>query len=167
MGLLLNSTDFTGEYAIPQNQYTSITLEEYIVSTERMYLQKLLGVSLSDLFIADLTDGEPVSPRFVAIFEPLSYDYQNWIVTSNGIKEMLKGFIYFNYTRMQKYQNGIEGASQKMGSNSMPAKYDSTWLVSMHNISIDTYRAIQDYIQQNKIDYPEYNGQPIGYAMAW
>ena len=54
MGILVSSTDFTGYYKLPINTRNTSELNEVISLKERLYLNKVLGVDLAQLFIDDL-----------------------------------------------------------------------------------------------------------------
>jgi hypothetical protein len=167
MGLLVNSTDFVGDFAIPQDQYTRQALDLLIAQTEQNHIYSLLGADLGAAFIADITDGAPTNPLYLAIFNAFQFDYYGEVVISNGMKEMLIRFIFFDWTRRLKYEVGITGATEKRATNSLPAKYDSNWLVRIYNGGIDIQDAIRLYIIINHSDYPTFSGKRIGYSLAW
>jgi hypothetical protein len=167
MGILLSNNDFIGNYSIPQNIYTKELLDYYIDENEEPILYGLLGVDLANLFIADLSNGVPQSARFLAIYNAFAYNENYQMVLSKGIKEMLKGFVYFDFVRNQQNESEISGATQKKGTNSTPSNYQGVWLVKFYNNACDTYKAIQEYIEKENATYPEYKGSKLNYAMPW
>lgn len=165
MATILTIADFeNGRYKIPVNQSQETDLNEKIKFVEDNYLVYLLGVELYDLFIADLAlpvAGEPTDPRFIKIFNSFNYqaDDCDLIVLSEGVKEMLKGFVYYLYTRgitSRITTVGIKQTDSENSSNKTAIVHDIT---SRYNDSIKTYQAIQYYICNNtEFDYPEFKG---------
>jgi len=167
MAILLTNTDFVGEYAIPQNQYTKDDLNSFIDRYERSYLYKLLGVELGNLFIADLVAKVPQSAEYLAIYNEFAEDYNYGALISRGMKDMMLRFVYFEYVRTQKYNVSITGVVQTNGTNSTPAKYDSHWITRVYNDGVDTANAIQCYIEDNSTDYSTFKGIEVGYIFGW
>lgn len=157
MAILIQTSDFTGKYSIAQNSFTP--LQSYINKYEKEYLVDLLGVELYDLFAADVTSYAPVTPIYQSIYNPFKQDYNKCIVYSVGMKEMLLGFIYFEYMRDQKIKNTITGAVVNANENARESGFSEFNLFSKYNEGIHTYEAIQWFINENKTDYPTYNGK--------
>lgn len=160
--MFLNTSDFIGFYKISGNSHTSAELLNYINDLEPTILRKLLGVELYDLFIADLdANNQPQSQRFIDIFNPFSYDYNSTIIESKGIKEMLKGFIYYEYVRDSDYFNVISGNVKNSFGNSEKARGVEYGLNERYNKALLTFCNIQEFINQNDSVYPEFNGQML------
>lgn len=165
MSIVLNS-DFVGKYEINVNQYNETLIDAYIAKYEKQYLLKLLGATLYGLFVADLT-GTPEEPQtaiYVTIFESFEIDNEglNNILVSNGIKEMLTGFIYYHLTLdNQQSQTSIGVVSPNAENGTMIAMNSIT--NSRYNDNVETFRAIQEYIMLNSTDYPDFNGQELPY----
>lgn len=166
MGLLVNSTDFVGEFAIPQDQYTKTALDLLITQTEQNYIYTLLGAELGQLFIDNVVSGVPQTQIYLDIYNSFVKDSAD-LVVSTGMKDMILRFIFFDWTRRIKYDVGITGLTEKRSTNSVPAKYDSSWLIRVYNMGIDTHRAIQWYVLDNSVDYPTFKGKQIGYSLGW
>jgi len=163
MGLpITNISDFrVGRYALPQNQDSIKQLDAFIGEYENDLLDELLGCELASLFIADLdVDNVPASPRFVAIMDKFCQDMGLCRVQlkSLGIKEMLKGFVYFYYGRSLTDVLTTVGAKRASSGNSENTQQAATLLRKNYNLSVNTYKAIQEYICINSVDYPEFNG---------
>lgn len=159
MGLIINRTDFTGRYAIPQNSLVNNDVDLYIAKYEEEYLVDLLGVDLYDAFVTDF--GLPSqSERFVYIEEPFKYDDEDCIVRSEGMLEMLKGFLYFHIVRDLKYKLSVTGHSTANPEIGREVSFDEANLYGRYNDAIKTYHAIQLYINDNSEDYTEFNGKP-------
>ena len=163
---ILTINDFSnGRYKIPVNPTQEIDLTDKITYVEGYYLPRLLGVELYNLFIADLAApvaGEPTDPRFVKIFNPFYYQESGdceILVQSKGIKEMLKGMVYYLYTRDEVSRIttvGIKKTDSENSQNVSAIKHDIT---SRWNQSIETYKAIQYYIcNADDFEYDEFQG---------
>ena len=165
--MIVKTSDFTGFYALSQNKFDKDALTEYITTFEKKYLQNLLGCELYDLFIADLDiDGVPQTLIYEKIYDPFCLDglndgcYCGEYYNSEGIKAMLKGFIYFHYLSDQRLKNTISGTVTNANENSYKAEVNELITLNYRrfNNSVFTYKAIQKYIQKNIIDYPTYKG---------
>ena len=105
MGLPITSiNDYkAGGYSLPLNDVTKKDLITDLNRYERKYLCDLLGYEVFNLFIADLDTGTniPTEQRFTDIFNELnvSSECHGGKFISFGIKEMLKGFVSFEYIR--------------------------------------------------------------------
>ena len=78
------------------------------------------------------------------------------------MKEMLKGFIYYHYLLDDPLKSTTVGVvvqknetSDNVGMNGITN--------SRYNESVDTFKAIQSYINDNSVSYPTYNGQELKY----
>ena len=157
MGILIDSEDFTGKHAIAQNSFTSI--DDYITRYEKEYLISLLGAELYDLFVADLTAQVPGSAIYLSLYNVKHSDYGGQVIYSRGMKEMLLGFVYFEYVREEKFRPTISGIRTNASEISREVGFDEFNLNARHNEAVSTFEAIQWYIDQNRSDYPTYNGQ--------
>lgn len=160
--MFLTPTDFTGFYAISHgatNQDNKI--EAYINEYEPDFLRDLLGVELYDLFVADLDPitGLPVTARFLDIYNAIYLDDDSCIRISKGMKEMLKGFVYFNIVRDSDFHNTISGNVKNEFSNASSVTTIQMGLNERYNVALGYYNTIQWFICENSADYPEYNGQ--------
>ena len=166
MATILTIDDFeNGRYKIPVNQSQETDLNDKIKFVEDNYLPCLLGVELYDLFIIDYFTtpivNEPTEARFKKIFD--TFNYQNdgcdLIVQSGGIKDLLKGIIYYLYTRDEVTRIttvGIKKTDSENSQNISAIKHD---INARYNDSIKTYKAIQFYICDTvEFDYPEFKG---------
>jgi hypothetical protein len=123
----------------------------------------MLGKSLYDLIIANLVNGVPTSAIYLTIFNPLYVDsYINGESESNGIKEMLLGFIYYHYTLDETQKQTSTGVTSPKGENSEGVNLNSV-TISRFNENVQSYKTIQSYIQQNSSDYPTFNGKDLKY----
>lgn len=165
MSLLIQATDFTGKHEIVQQMNPKLTA--YIEMYEKQYLRKLLGVTLYDLFAAQVTSYVVASGIYKNLYDAFQEDDGGSIVESEGMKEMLKGFIYFQYMRDLPFKSTESGIMINQHENTVLTPNDLP-ITTRYNQAVKTYEAIQWYIVQNSDDYPDYNGQcikPIHWAL--
>jgi hypothetical protein len=170
VGLIVNSADFTGKHRVSTNMFSE--LDAYINRYETRYLIDLLGKPLFDLFVADLVMQVPQSAEYLAIYNQLDYDNligcecASRLNYSYGLKDMLLGFIYFDYMRDTKYKPTSTGvvANQYEVSREVSASGDN--LYSRYNESVSSYRTIRNYIINNSATYPTFKGVCKDYA-SW
>lgn len=176
---ILVPSDFIGKVAITQNDIDTVKLQVYIDELEVQYLDDLLGCELSTLLIADLAlpiTGEPTAQRFKDIFNKFCIDISGFVFSSpwhheffeffvehrqnrsRGIKEMLKGFIYYEYVRDQQQINSSIGITKSKGIASDLVSSVNNGIAFRYNDSIVDYWNIQFFINENLSVYSEYNG---------
>lgn len=149
--MFLTVNDFTGKYQLSTGMYDVTKLQDYITKYEKRYLIELFGANLYDEFMSDLTVlNVPKSPNFLKVFNPF---YENvtlrQLIISEGIKEMLKGFIYFEYSKDLINQMTPYGNVRPISENSEPVSTLYSMIYTRYNEAIKTYKAIQTYIQIN------------------
>ena len=166
MSILSTSNFSNGKYAIPTNPKQDTGLQLCIDQTEGYYLPLLFGVELYNLFIADLDSpvvGEPTDPRFVQIYNPF-IDQTNDLIMSDGIVEMLKGFVYFMYLRERNTTVTNDGFVRTLGENSETVTAVKHDLTRAYNEAVDTFKVVQYYMETvNDTDYPEFDGVYLNY----
>jgi hypothetical protein len=155
-------TDFIGKFEQTVNQYTEDKLTAYIERYQTIYLIEMLGKELYDLYVQGLIDEDPIYQFIENDF--IEQSSCGEILNSRGIKDMLLGFIYFEYQRDAKTQQTINSAVKMKGENSERAGNYNTNIFGRYNESIDTYKAIQQYCMDNYSDYPTFKGIEKGYS---
>lgn len=165
----LTYLDFSkGRFELHSGKYTQDEINDYIDNYERQYLVRLFGADLYNLFKADLTNGVPTDPIFVKLFEPFEYDlhcvYDT--IVSDGIIEMLKGLIYWQYLKDKMNQVTSSGVVKPQGENSTPGDAMNSLYQNRYNQAVKTYNAIQRYIIDNQSDYPTFKGRKLLY-LSW
>lgn len=176
MSRFLEPSDFTGKFKISKNCYDEAVLQEYIDKYEDLYLIRLLGSDLFDLFIADLDiSNQPQTQIYIDIFEPFHKDLEsfserwniskwyynhNCILLSEGMVEMLKGFIYYHYVTAENVKHTIMGLTKSINENSSSASYEMIYRTGevRYNEALNTYIDIQRYICEELESYPDWNG---------
>ena len=140
MASIVTTADFTGKYDISSNNFTK--LEDYIEDYEKAYLIDLLGIALYDLFIANITD---------TIYQKL---------VDMDLLKMLKGFIYFEYLRDEKFKATTAGTLKIASEISKETSFSETKIYEVYNTSVKIYNDIQDHIEyEQSSDYPTYKGK--------
>lgn len=157
--MILSIQDFTGKYQVSHGMYDQAKLQDYINRYEPRYLKELFGVTLYNDFQSDLLNNVPRSPNFLILFNPLSEDmgynfyYFNGIyegvnqIDSEGIKEMLKGFIYFEYVKDLSNQITPIGLVKPENENSTVANTLFSMMYTRYNEAIRSYNSIRDFIR--------------------
>lgn len=170
MGILTINDFPKGKYELHTGMYTQARIEDYIERYEKRYLIELFGKELHDEFIADLTlgGGTPTEARFIKLWEELSidcpgglvfgYHLRKGVIHSEGIKEMLKGFIYYEYIQDTVNQMSSIGNTVPVGENSEKATTLYTTMYGRYNEAVKSWRTIQYCICKNIIDYPNFSG---------
>lgn len=153
------------------NKFGEEDLELYIESFETEILTDLLGCDLYPLFLADcVPDADnrlvPASPEYLIIYEAICNEALSACCCGNeiykssyGMVDMLKSMIRFYWLRDQKYKQTVSGTSVMDSENSVVIKSLHYGLTKQYNRGIESYKAIQCYIEYNKTTYPTYKGQ--------
>lgn len=162
--IILSIEDFKeGKYKIPQtDKINADKLQSYIERYEDKYLTDLLGAELSNLFISDLVDGLPQTLIYLNIFNPIKQDLKEDCkikrIYSRGIKDMLRGFIFFEFMNDLPNQKDLTGVNRAKSENGTPVHWQDWGLPSFYNESVLSFRSIQAYIEKNIEDYPTFYG---------
>ena len=161
MGLIIVKDDFVGKFDLVKSINDKI--ESYIAIYEESYLRELLGVNLFNSYKADVVSHLPFTASYLTITNPLYIEQSGYSIVSNGIKDMLLGFIFFEYVRDNKIKQSMSG-SVVNGVDSSNNDFTQEFLFQRYNESIDIYKNIQLYIELNIATYPTYNGFSKGYS---
>ena len=143
--------DFVGKYQLSTGMYDTAKLQDYIDKYEKQYLIELFGADLYDEFISDLDPmNVPQSPNFLTVFNPFHKNVAfSQLIMSDGIIEMLKGFIYYEYSKDITNQMTTAGNIRPIGENSENVSTINSMIYTRYNTAIKSYRAIQLYILLN------------------
>jgi hypothetical protein len=162
--MIVSIGDFTGKYELHTGIYDANKLQAYIDKYEPTYLRELFGATLYTEFYNDLhlVGGVyvPKSPNFTFLFNPFAEDvYLYRMLVSDGIKEMLLGFIYFEYSKdlmnmMTPFGNTIARSELSKQTTTL-----TTLMYTRYNTAIKTFTAIRDYI------FLHWNDMPLGQAI--
>jgi hypothetical protein len=154
VGILINTTDFVGKFAIAQNSFSQ--LGNYITQFEQKLLYKLLGKELADLFIADLAGGVPQTQKYLDIYDPLNVEFEGVFYETQGMKQMLIGFVWFEFQRYDKAKATIAGTFSNANENAREVGFGELNLYGRYNESVDAFNTIQSYCLAKPTDYPEF-----------
>jgi hypothetical protein len=161
MAKIVRTTDFIGKYSITQNNFLTTTLQAFIDKYEIKYLNDLLGVNLATLFYADITTPftEPDTQIYKDLYNSFASEINGCDVVSDGLKEMLIGFIYFHYVSESPVKITPTGGVVAQNEVSTTVDFNSTQVYENYNEAVKTYRSVQIYINDNTTVYPTYNGK--------
>ena len=173
----LAPSDFVGLVAQSNNEHTTPVIQLYIDKFESKYLTSLLGADMYAAFVADLTPtpavvtSVPTDAKFTVIFNSFAIDdtYGSGCQhISDGMRDMLKYFIFFEYARDNQFDFTLTGATKNKYSNSEIARMVSTNANRNYDLGVKTYQQIQWYICDNPVpyDYDNYNGIPKEFS-SW
>lgn len=163
----LNPSDFTGKYELHTGMYDVNKLQAYINKYEGRYLRQLFGVDMYNSFMSDIDPqtNEPQSPNFIYIFNPFAEDVTLYsMLDSDGILEMLKGFIFFEYAKDLLNQMTPFGNVRQRSENSTAILALQSQSYNRYNEAIRTFRAIRDYIYLN---FDIATGQIVGVNLLY
>ena len=166
MSIILQISDFqSGRFKIAFNTYQENSLDDYITKYEKKYLPELFGFDLYALFLADLVAGVPASPIYQAVFNEFNNQNDCGICQSEGMKEMMKAFVYFHYERDANVRSTTQGVKQSKGENSVSLDQEASNLATRFNEGVNSYRCIQDYMCENSTDYPDFKGVELDFVL--
>jgi len=175
---ILEASDFVGKYKVSKDRYSIEMIQPYIDKYVPYYLARVFGATMSTALIADIGSGSaPTDPDLLLVFNPFMEDAYypcfctyNWygceenVVISNGVKEMLLGFIYFHILTDKKVQlNPVSGTSRASTENSDVPLFPEAQVLQRYNDAVDTARAIQYKCRANNNTYPDFNGSEMNY----
>lgn len=149
--MFLTPQNFTGKYELHTGVYDQNKLQDYINKYEKRYLIELFGATLFDDFIADLdVNDEPESPNFIQIFDEFHQNVNLYhLLISEGILEMLKGFIYFEYSKDQMNQQTPFGNVSQLSENSKKVTTLNSMMYTRYNEAVKTFNAIRSFMILN------------------
>ena len=157
---VISTSDFANApYLIPINPEQDTDLQNFIAKEQEDRLLELFGVELYDLFIADLVAEVPTSARFIKVFDSFYDQTDDILIKSDGIKEMLKGFVYYAYLRQRVTRVDTTGISMVLSENNEPVSAIYHDITRRYNEAVETFKVIQYYMcNVDEATYPEFNG---------
>ena len=167
--IILQPSSFTGKYSLAKSTQADPIIQNYIDANEGNIIRRILGVTLGNLFIAniDATTHLPVDARFLAIYnsfqeqpdESLCCGRKIW--ESLGMKEILKAGVYDAYVRGTQVKQAQVGTTINQSETGTTVSANSAQRIgeSIYNESLDWIEAIQWYCKKFKPeDYSEFKG---------
>lgn len=161
MAAIVSNSDFVGKFEVHTNGTNTVNLSDYITRYEDYYLKRLFGLELYTLWSSSIDPGPP-NPIYTFLLDP--FDYQDCeLIQSRGVKDMLLGLIYFEYQKDGITQQTIIGGKKIKSDVSKPS--GTRFMSARWNESINTYKAIQEYICIKSSVYPEFKGVDESYLI--
>lgn len=164
--ILLTTSDFDGFQSIAQSIASTPLLQIYIDRYEEIYIKKILGVTLGQLFIEDVqgldSDSSAIEARFQALIDPfIKQDSSDRVLESKGMKDILASLIFFEFvsgTQIKHAQAGVinnQAEVSTIGSHEDATRFGEVkWNEALISIeSIQWWCGAED-----EANYPEYNG---------
>lgn len=149
-------------FRVPKNQNDGTSFQALIDKAERDCINALFGKELADLFLADwdAVPTGPIDPRFVFIYNAFTFQDDHYYLVSDGIKEMLQGFIYFEIMRkMRQTRVTTTGTKKSRSANSESVPVNDHDVNGRYNTAVDTFQVLQTYMKCVDPDlYPEFKG---------
>lgn len=162
--MFLTTADFTGKHELSTGVYSDDKITEYIERYEKKYLLDLFGADLYAEFMSDLLNNVPQSPNFIELFNAFAVDgVHGKLMESRGIIDMLKGFIYFEYSRDLMTQQTPVGEVRQNGENSTGVTFLASKSITTYNESVTSFRAIQYRLLYTPNDFKV--GQVVSYSI--
>ena len=153
MGIIINKSDFIGEYALVKSNSDDINL--FIEKYEKEILSQLMGSDLLVLFQANLVAQIPITQIYLDIYNAFVKKVNGYTVESTGLKDMCLAYVYFYYLRKLKVKASMNGAVVNETENATQS--NPTFLIPIYNRAIRTFKNIQYFIGADQADsYPAF-----------
>jgi hypothetical protein len=167
---IVKISDMSGVYAVEDGTpafFDAISLEtqKRILRGDGGYFRfGLLGDAEYIKLLADLTDGVPSTQKYIDLINGKNYvNTSGKNVIFQGIKEMLKGFVYFDYMDINQNSPSPMGQVDQQVENSTKASNYQNINGFRHNMGVDIYNnEAYDYINFNKSLFPDWDFSSIG-----
>lgn len=157
MASITTPADFKGQYSINRNKHNEASIQACIDSVEELVLLELFGVDFKAIVLQGVVDGVVI---YENLYNPFNFqDSCDRIFVSKGIKEMLLGFVYFEWFATHSVAVVLDGQRENESENSKSASSLKANNEKRYNDAVKTYRAIQAYINENLDIYPEFKGK--------
>jgi hypothetical protein len=163
---IITTADFKeGEYKIPDASSSLSTavnkLQGFIDRYKDRCLNQLYGKALADTIRAYYAaDKTPADALLNKIINPFTFD-DGGIKESGGVKEILQGYIFYEYARNEAIDYSLMGANvPKSETADRVSPSDQLRMAeSKFNCIIESVEAIQGYCENNSTDYPTFDGR--------
>lgn len=157
MASITTPADFNGQYSINRNKNNEASIQACIDSVEELVLLELFGVDFKDIVLQGVVDEVVI---YENLYNPFNFqDSCDRIWQSKGIKEMLLGFVYWEWFATHSVAVVLDGQRENESENSKSASSLKANNEKRYNDAVKTYRAIQAYINENLDIYPEFKGK--------
>jgi hypothetical protein len=170
MAILVQNSDFVGKYAISLTDNNTPLFNQLATSVELKLINNLLGLTIAPLFLAECAgnNGVPTSADYLAIYNPIQLtntcNFENY---SSGIKEMVLAAVWVAWINELSFTSTTLGLRVQDTTNSKPVSGNAFVVVNKYNLSTANYIVIQQYINENIEDYPDFDGIERNYMSAF
>lgn len=155
MSYIVPSDFETGKYKTAFTQFTITDLQACIDRYENRLLTELLGKDLLVLYLAGIIALDPI---YTFIQGEFIEELNGEVVSSEGIKDMLMGFIWCEYQREINTTQTVFGGVKGKGENSTESTFNATMYHPKYLEALNSFTSIQEYIQFNSTIYPTFKG---------
>jgi len=163
--ILVQTSDFTGFFALAVSPNVTPVLQAYIDEHEADFIRKLLGPDLGNAFIADKS--QPTQdPIFAVIEDEFQIEDDELNHTSKGMLYLLKALIFYEFVKDTQYhhtQSGVVRREVETALN-MTGRAASRYGENKRNKAKDTWDEIQwyvnEYAPEDYTDTP-FNGEEL------
>lgn len=148
----------TGVYNLAQNPNNEAQFNATSLQVQKSILRKLMGDHEYLLLDADLTsNGVPQTTKYINLINGVTYLYSAHNTIFQGLKEMLKGFIYYeiNVNQMVVPTNaGLRG--KKLDNSMIDMKQARNQAARMYNEAAEIYNCEANlYFSTYSSDFPK------------
>jgi hypothetical protein len=158
---IIDDTYFIGDINLPtDNANYQNKLTRFIETTEREYLQRILGYELWKAFNAELPT--PTTQRFVNIWSGAEFtnlstgNPDNWNGLQNTeLESFLAYFAYVEYVGRSQLSESGQGTTSNLFENAERLSPISNQSVA-YNRGVCLYNKLYDFLEANESTYPEW-----------
>jgi len=135
-------SDYTGYFALAKNTHTDDDLQAYIDRFEEQALRMLFQCEY-DNFIADLVLDVPQSTKWLDVYNSF-YECDSCGVEyeSKGLLDLIKSYVFYNYSTDSNVTNTILGTVKQRGGASEVVGSQYTRNYRVYNQFVYSYNAI-------------------------
>ena len=153
----IDSTYFTGEIAVP-GASSETGLTQAITQYEKEILIKLLGYKLYSLLIADLSNGAPVTQKYIDLVNgkefTLTFNGSDYLVEWQGLGSLIAYYVFYRYVERNItsfYGTGVSQSNVQEG-----------WQrVSPESKMINAWERMRELYGKVPPEYKQYYDRPL------
>ena len=153
----IDSTYFTGEIAVP-GASNETALTQAITQYEKEILIKLLGYKLYSLLMADLSNGAPVTQKYIDLVNgkefTLTFNGSDYLVEWQGLGSLIAYYVFYRYVERNItsfYGTGVSQSNVQEG-----------WQrVSPESKMINAWERMRELYGKVPPEYKQYYDRPL------
>ena len=153
----IDSTYFTGEIAVP-GASSETGLTQAITQYEKEILIKLLGYKLYSLLMADLSNGAPVTQKYIDLVNgkefTLTFNGSDYLVEWQGLGSLIAYYVFYRYVERNItsfYGTGVSQSNVQEG-----------WQrVSPESKMINAWERMRELYGKVPPEYKQYYDRPL------